>query len=345
MLPLPISVTYLTQRIYNKRYLLMTTIWTCILVGFVHSRALAEGQNEHLTNMSVGSIVTTTGMIADITEQVAGDRYQVSGLMGAGVDPHLYKATRSDIATLSRADIVFYNGLHLEGRLIDALNRVKLSGRQVFPVTELLGPDYLLAPKEFSNSFDPHVWMDPLAWSEAVEVVRSKLVQLDPQGADFYNTNARSYKEQLAQLHAYVDEIISSIPKGSRVLITAHDAFNYFGRRYNLEVMGIQGISTESEAGIKDIERLVSLLVERQIPAVFVESTVSQRNLLALLEGAAAKGHKVTIGGELFSDAMGKPGTYEGTYIGMIDHNATTIAHALGGRAPKTGFLGKLSNN
>lgn len=287
-------------------------------------------------------IVCTTGMVGDIVQNVAGERAKVETLMGAGVDPHLYKPTRSDIAKLSSADMVFYSGLMLEGKFGDALVRVATSGRKVFAVTELLPEDFLLEPPEFQGHFDPHVWMDPQAWSKAVEVVRDRLIQHEPQSTQIFQKNAALYLEKLRDLDLYTKRILDSVPKESRVLVTAHDAFNYFGRRYGFEVVGIQGISTESEAGVRDIEKLVELLVTRKIKAVFVESTVSERNMRALIAGAEAKGHKVEIGAKLFSDAMGTPGSYEGTYLGMIDHNVSSIARALGGNAPLNGMLHKL---
>ncbi|HCT45046.1 MAG: manganese transporter [Phycisphaerae bacterium] len=290
------------------------------------------------------TIVTTVGMIQDITVQVATDRAQVTGLMGAGVDPHLYKPTRSDVSRIMSADVVFYNGLLLEGKMVDSLIRAAESGKRVHAVTELIDEDFLLEPAEFEGHYDPHVWMDPTAWAKAVRVVEQNLSEFDPDGASQYQANAQALTEQLEALDAYAERVLSSVPEQQRVLVTAHDAFNYFGRRYGYEVVGIQGLSTESEAGVQDIERLVNLLVERKVGAVFVESTVSERNINALIAGARAKGHEVVIGGELFSDAMGDADTYEGTYIGMIDHNVTTIARALGGEAPERGMNGKLSN-
>ena len=290
------------------------------------------------------TIVTTVGMIQDITVQVATDRAQVTGLMGAGVDPHLYKPTRSDVSRIMSADVVFYNGLLLEGKMVDSLIRAAESGKRVHAVTELIDEDFLLEPAEFEGHYDPHVWMDPTAWAKAVRVVEQNLSEFDPDGASQYQANAQALTEQLEALDAYAERVLSSVPEQQRVLVTAHDAFNYFGRGYGYEVVGIQGLSTESEAGVQDIERLVNLLVERKVGAVFVESTVSERNINALIAGARAKGHEVVIGGELFSDAMGDADTYEGTYIGMIDHNVTTIARALGGEAPERGMNGKLSN-
>ncbi|MCB9030727.1 MAG: zinc ABC transporter substrate-binding protein [Deltaproteobacteria bacterium] len=288
-------------------------------------------------------IVTTTGMIADITREIAKDKANVVCLMQAGVDPHLYKPTRTDIATLSQADIVFYNGLLLEGKMTDALIRVAMAGKKVFAVTERIDKSYLLEPKEFQGHYDPHVWMDPNAWLIAAKFIHQQLVEYDRDNTEQYTENLKIYSEQLLKLSHYAENALNSVPEKSRVLITAHDAFNYFGRRFNFDVRGIQGISTESEAGVKDIEQLVKLIVERNIKAVFIESTVSQKNINALIEGSKAAGHSVKIGGQLFSDAMGIEGTYEGTYIGMIDHNVTTIARALGADLNPKGMQGKLS--
>jgi manganese/zinc/iron transport system substrate-binding protein len=256
------------------------------------------------------NVVATTGMIADVVRNVAGEHANVTQLMGEGVDPHLYKATRSDVTTMLRADVVFYNGLLLEGKLTDALVRVATSGRPVYAVTELVEESYLLEPPEFQGLYDPHLWMDPSAWARAVEVVRDKLAEQDPAHADTYRANAEAYLAELAELDTYAEEVLASVPPERRVLVTAHDAFNYLGRRYGFEVLGIQGISTESEAGLKRVEELVDLLVERSIPAVFVETTIPDRSVRALTAGAADRGHDVDIGGALFSDAMGAPGTY-----------------------------------
>lgn len=288
------------------------------------------------------TIVTTVGMVTDIVRAVAGDRAEVVGLMGSGVDPHLYKPTRSDVERLLSADVIFYNGLLLEGKMTDSLVRAATAGKKVFAVTELLDERYLLEPEGFHGLYDPHVWMDPAAWAKAVDVVRDKLIEYDPGGEAGYRERAAAYADQLTELDLYAVEVLASVPEPKRVLVTAHDAFNYFGQRFGFEVVGIQGLSTESEAGVRDIERLVDLLVEREIQAVFVESTVSERNINALIAGARARGHSVVIGGELYSDAMGDDGTYEGTYLGMIDRNVTAIARALGGEAPERGRLGRL---
>lgn len=288
--------------------------------------------------------VSTVGMISDIVKSVAGDRAKVQGIIGEGVDPHLYKPTASDIKALQSADIIFYNGLMLEGKMGDVLIRMARSGKPVYAVTEeiLDQGDYVMTDE--AEHYDPHVWMDVRGWIKATDVVSKALSEFDPEGAAAYSSNAAAYKAELEKLDAYAKKAIASIPAERRVLVTAHDAFNYMARAYGIEVRGIQGITTESEAGVKDIEDLVSFLVERRIPAIFVETSVSGKNIKALAEGAAARGHKVTIGGELFSDAMGVAGTYEGTYVGMIDHNVTTIARALGGEVPEKGLNGKLSH-
>ena len=290
-------------------------------------------------------VAATVGMIADIVREVAGDRAEVDGIINEGVDPHLYKPTSTDVKAMQAADLVFYNGLMLEGKMGDVLVRLAGSGKRVFAVTEAILNDseYVITSKDEHD--DPHVWMDVSGWMQAVKVVEKGLSEYDPANAEVYRSNAATYQEKLGKLNAYAKASISTIPEPQRVLVTAHDAFNYMARAYGIEVRGIQGMSTESEAGVKDIETLVEFLVTRKIPAVFIESSVSDKNVRALIEGAAAKGHNVVIGGELFSDAMGPAGTYEGTYIGMIDHNITLITRALGGTAPEKGLNGKLSGS
>jgi manganese/zinc/iron transport system substrate-binding protein len=244
---------------------------------------------------------------------------------------------------MQAADLVFYNGLLLEGKMTDILVKLASSGKRVHAVTEGIAGEagYVLSGED--DHHDPHVWMDVKGWIAATRVVEEALAAYDPANASTYRVNASSYRTKLEALDHYAKTSIASIPEAHRVLVTAHDAFRYLSRAYGIEVRGIQGMSTESEAGVKDIETLVSFLVERKIPAVFVESSVSDKNVRALLEGTAAKGHAVVIGGELYSDAMGATGTYEGTYLGMIDHNITTITRALGGTAPEKGLNGKLS--
>lgn len=288
-------------------------------------------------------VVATTGMVADVVREVGGDHVRVEGLMGPGVDPHLYRQTRRDITALSRADAVFWNGLYLEAQLEEFLERLA-QRRPVFAVAEGVPERLRLSDEEYRNQSDPHVWMDPGRWRYGVEAVRSALVELRPDQKAYFDQRAEAYLSELETLNDYALQVLGSVPEGKRVLVTAHDAFGYFGDAYGFEVLGIQGFSTESEAGLSRIEALVDLLVEREIGAIFVESSVSDRNVRALIEGAAARGHSVRIGGELYSDAMGPAGTYEGTWLGMIDHNVSTIARALGGEVPSGGRLGKLQH-
>jgi len=287
-------------------------------------------------------VTTTVGMVSDIVREVAGDRAAVTGIMGAGVDPHLYKPTRDDVAALMRADVIFYSGLMLEGKMADTLIKIARS-KPVHAVTESIEEKVLLEPEEMQGHYDPHVWMDPLAWAKAVEAVGRALAEYDPVHAERYRGNAADYVRRCEELAAYGRRVLSTIPEASRVLISSHDAFNYFGRAFGLKVMGVQGLSTESEAGLQRINGLVDDIVLHGVRAVFVESSVSPRNIEALVQGVQSRGKALRVGGELYSDAMGAEGTYEGTYLGMLDHNITTVARALGGQAPERGWQGKLS--
>ncbi|WP_120503040.1 metal ABC transporter solute-binding protein, Zn/Mn family [Sulfitobacter mediterraneus] len=287
------------------------------------------------------NIVATTGMIADATRRVGGDLVTVRALMGPGVDPHGYRQTRSDIVAMTRSDLVLWHGLYLEAQMERFFE--ELGGkRQVVAVAEALPKDSLLSHADYDGRYDPHVWMDPATWIGVVQEITRTLIAARPEHAATFEANAASYTKELDALVTYTAEALQRVPQDQRVLVTAHDAFSYFGKAYDFEVIGIQGISTASEAGLNRISELVDVLVERNIGAVFVETSVSDRNMRALIEGAAARGHEVRIGGSLYSDAMGADGTYEGTYIGMIDHNATTIARALGADVAPGGMSGKL---
>lgn len=287
-------------------------------------------------------VVATTGMIADTARVIGGDAVSVQALMGPGIDPHSFRQTRSDIAALTRAELVLWHGLYLEAQMEEFL--LRLAERQpVVAVGESVPLSLRIAHPDYEGRFDPHVWMVPGLWRHVVDAIAVALAEARPEAAEAFARNARALRDDLERLGAYATEVLATVPPSARVLVTAHDAFGYFGRAYGFEVEGIQGISTESEAGLARIRDLVDLIVARGIRAVFVESTVSDRNVRALVEGAAARGHEMRIGGELFSDAMGQPGTYEGTYMGMIDHNITTIARALGGQAPARGLNGRLA--
>ncbi|GIN60831.1 manganese-binding lipoprotein MntA [Robertmurraya siralis] len=273
-------------------------------------------------------VTTTIGQIADGVKNIGGDKVEVISLMGPGTDPHLYKATQGDIEKLEKADIIFYNGLHLEGKVLDVLKKIN-DKKPTYAIGEVISEGSLLEDTEDSSAVDPHIWFDISLWQQALEKVRDGLIEIDPDNEEYYSKNADDYFSELDRLKEYAEEEMAKIPSEQRVLVTAHDAFGYFGAAYNMEVMGLQGLSTESEYGLGDVQELVDLLVERNIKAVFIESSISERSINAVIEGAKQKGHEVTIGGELFSDAMGEEGTEEGTYIGMYRHNVKTITDSL----------------
>lgn len=286
-------------------------------------------------------IVATTGMIADLAVQIGGGQTSVKGLMGPGVDPHAYRLTRSDIVAATRSDLVLWHGLYLEAQIEDFMATL-VSRVQVSAVADSLPKDLLLGHEDYDGRFDPHVWMDPTLWAQCVDAVVEALGHVRPKARAEFEANGETYKADAVALEEYSREMLMQVPEEQRILVTAHDAFNYFGAAYGFDVQGIQGISTESEAGLNRVAELVDMIVSRKLKAVFVETSVSDRSVRALVEGAAAQGHDVAIGGALFSDAMGQPGTYEGTWRGMIDHNVTTIARALGVDVPKRGRLGRL---
>lgn len=277
------------------------------------------------------NVVCTTGMVGDLVRQVGGDRVKVTTLMIEGVDPHLFKPTRDDVARILKADLVFYSGLHLEGRMEETFEKLSSKGKSITPVTSEI-PEALLLKE--GAVVDPHVWMNPALWASCTKTVCESLTKKDPAGATLFAENATRYAKQLQSLETTLRSLIATIPDDQRVLITAHDAFQYFARATGLTVMSIQGLSSSSEAGVADINRLVDAIVTHRIPAVFIESTLSEKNIRAVMEGAASRGFEVKLGGMLFADSMGKAGTPEGTYIGMIEHNVTTITQALGGRIP-----------
>lgn len=274
-------------------------------------------------------VVATIGQIADAVRHVGGDRVETHGLMGPGVDPHLYRASESDITRLESADAVFWNGLHLEAGMSGVLERMGDLGVHSIRVTDGIDRDRLLSPPEFEGAYDPHVWFDLDLWTTVVETIRDALIAMDPGGADDYRANAAAYIDQIEELDAYVRSRALEVEERVRVLVTAHDAFNYFANRYAIQVRGLQGISTESEASTTDVQELARFISERGIPAVFIESSVPDQGVQAVIEAAGARGHTVAIGGEIFSDAMGADGTAEGTYLGMVRHNIDTIVEAL----------------
>ncbi|WP_027877765.1 metal ABC transporter solute-binding protein, Zn/Mn family [Meiothermus cerbereus] len=276
-------------------------------------------------------VVTTVNFITDLVQQVGGNRVRVTGLMGAGVDPHLYKASAGDVRRLQQAHLIFYGGLHLEGKMVELLERLP----RAIAVTDAIPRERLIRPPggfQGQYTYDPHVWFDVTLWQLTVDRVRDALSRVDPAGSAYYQASAAAYRQRLAQLDAFIRQQIALVPPQQRVLITAHDAFAYLGRRYGLEVRGLQGISTVSEAGARDVQELAEFIVQRRIRAIFVESSVPRRPIEAVVAAAQARGWNVVIGGQLFSDSAGNPGTPEGTYVGMMEHNIRTIVNGLLGR-------------
>ncbi|GKU80349.1 metal ABC transporter solute-binding protein, Zn/Mn family [Paenibacillus sp. L3-i20] len=274
-------------------------------------------------------ITTTTGMIADAAEQVGGDYVEVTGLMGAGIDPHLYKASQGDVRKLDDADIIFYNGLHLEGKMGEIFERLE-KRKPVVAVSSNLDETQLQSGASVGGTtHDPHIWFNVKLWMSSVEVIRDTLIEKDSANAEHYKANATAYLEELQKLDIYAKEQIALIPEKNRILVTAHDAFGYFGKAYGMKVTGLQGMNTMSEYGSKDVSELRDFLVTNGIKGVFIESSVSSKSIESVIEGAKKLGHDVVIGGQLFSDAMGNKGTPEGTYIGMVKHNIDTIVKSL----------------
>ena len=273
-------------------------------------------------------IVTTTGILRDAVANIVGDAADVESIMGSGVDPHLYKATQGDLNKLTGADVIIYNGLHLEGKMgevLEKLSRQKtvIAAGEGIPTTDLRSSD------QFQGSYDPHLWFDVSLWMQVVSHLSSELQKKDPQNAALYQQQADAYLHKLSELHNEVKAEIASIPEDQRILITAHDAFGYFGDAYTIQVRGLQGISTVSEFGLQDVSSLVKFIVDNKIKAVFVESSVSPKAIEAVVEGSRQRGHQVQIGGTLYSDALGADGTPEGTYIGMVRYNVSTIVSSL----------------
>ncbi len=281
-------------------------------------------------------VVATTGQVGDVVNHIAADTIELSTLLGPGIDPHLYVPTEGDVSRFSNADIIFYNGVNLEAQMMRILDQMADRGKIVIAMGDSIPQDQLLRwEADDTKIFDPHIWNDPPMWSIGVEKIRDTLIAENPDFTDQYNQNASDYLNDIAETHRFVQASIDSIPAESRVMVTAHDAFGYFSRTYDIEVLGLQGISTESEVSTADVQDMVSIIVDRNIPSLFTETSVSSRTMESLIEAAKAQGHSVTIGGELYSDALGEAGTDAATYTGMLRHNATTIAEALGGNPPE----------
>ena len=315
-----------------KSWLKKASILWMIGMTFLLGACNNESENNVKTSNEPHSdriqIVTTISQIGEPIEVIGGDRVDVESLMGPGVDPHLYKATQGDINTLQDADIILYNGLHLEGNMGEVFANMS-ANKTIVSLGESLDKEKFLMDEE--GAIDPHIWFDVDLWKEALDVAVEELKQFSPEDADYFEENKQKYFSKLDELKKEAVEKISSIPEEQRVLVTAHDAFGYFGRMNDIEVIGLQGLSTEDEVGLSDIGSTVQLLIEKKVPAVFIESSINQSSIRAVIDGASKEGLEVTLGGELFSDAMGAKGTEEGTYLGMYHHNVNTIYKALTG--------------
>lgn len=274
-------------------------------------------------------IVTTTTMLTDVVKNIGGDKINLEGLMGAGVDPHLYKASEGDVSKLFEANVVIYNGLHLEGKLEEVFEKMQLQDKNTIVAADALEKNTLISSQNFASSYDPHIWFDINNWIKITKYISSKLIELDPKNKSTYTTNTEAYLKNLASLNKKVSAKIKELPIKNRILVTAHDAFNYFGKQHQFEVVGLQGLSTATEAGVQDVQKLATFIINNKIKAIFVESSVPKRTIEALQAAVKATGNTVTIGGTLYSDALGDQNTAEGTYLGMYTYNVKTIVNAL----------------
>lgn len=307
--------------IYNSpKYLILV-----LLTGIVFSCKNGTKKEGH----GKLKVVTTTTMLTDLVRQIGGDAIHMEGLMGSGVDPHLYKASEGDVNKLYTADIVFYSGLHLEGKLVDIFEKMERQHKKTVALAEILDKSELLSSENFASSYDPHIWFNVQFWKKIAQYATEKLQEADPENAGLFAANSKRYLQELDALDKEVRETIETLPKEKRILVTAHDAFNYFGEAYGFQVLGLQGISTATEAGVQDVQRLSEFIINNKVKSIFIETSVPRRTIEALQASVASKGHAISIGGSLYSDALGSKGTVEGTYIGMFRHNVNTIVEAL----------------
>jgi manganese/zinc/iron transport system substrate-binding protein len=274
-------------------------------------------------------VVTTTTMITDLVKNIGGDKIDIQGLMGAGVDPHLYKASEGDVSKFFNADVIVYNGLHLEGKLEDVFEKMRQQNKQTIAASDALDTATLIGSEYFASNYDPHIWFSITNWEIITQYITDKLCELDAKNATTYKINGSNYLKTLASLKVAITAQVNSLPIEKRILVTAHDAFNYFGKEFQFNVVGLQGLSTATEAGVQDVRRLASFIEEKNVKAIFVESSVPKRTVEALQEAVRAKGKEVSIGGTLYSDALGSKGTAEATYVGMYKHNVKIIVSAL----------------
>ncbi len=274
-------------------------------------------------------VVTTTTMLTDLVKEIGGEAITVQGLMGSGVDPHLYKASEGDVSKLFNADLVFYSGLHLEGKLVEIFEKMEARGATTVALTSSIDENQLIGSEYFASNYDPHVWFNLNFWKQMTVYATEELKKADPKNANLFQENSETYLKEIETLQVDLNKTIEELPTEKRVLVTAHDAFNYFGEAFGFEVVGLQGLSTATEAGVQDVQNLAKFIIERKVKAIFVESSVPKRTIEALEAAVLSKGHEVTIGGTLYSDALGTAGTVEGTYTGMFRYNVRTIVNAL----------------
>ena len=275
------------------------------------------------------NVVTTTTMITDLVKNIGGDAINVQGLMGSGVDPHLYKASAGDVTKLRNADIIFYNGLHLEGKLVEVFEKMESPTKKPVALAETLDKGKLIGSDYFASNYDPHVWFDINYFKQFTKRVTEVLIEKDPNNANLFTENESKYLAELDKLQSDIKGVVEALPRKKRILVTAHDAFNYFGEAYKFRVVGLQGLSTATEAGVQDVQKLAKFIIENDVKAIFVESSVPRRTIEALQAAVKSKGHDIKIGGTLYSDALGDAGTVEGTYVGMYRYNIKTIVSAL----------------
>ncbi|MGY0391362.1 metal ABC transporter solute-binding protein, Zn/Mn family [Bizionia sp. KMM 8389] len=302
----------------------MRKITTLILATII----LVSCKNQENTNSTL-NVVTTTTMITDLVQNIGGDQIHVQGLMGSGVDPHLYKASEGDVNKLANADVVFYGGLHLEGKLVEVFEKMSNQNIKTIAVSDALNKETLIGSEFFASNYDPHIWFNVENWIAITEFVVKNLSEANPEHEAFFKKNGTEYINKLQALNKQIKETINTLPAEQRILVTAHDAFNYFGQAYGFNVVGLQGISTATEAGVQDVQNLSKFIIENRVKAIFVESSVPKRTIEALQAAVKSKGFNVQIGGTLYSDALGNAGTEEGTYIGMFTYNVNTIVNAL----------------
>lgn len=315
------KLTINTNSITRKSFLAVSAIVFTVFLG------ISTGVNAQSSKKI--KAVATTGMVADLVKQVGGDRVEVDQMMGPGVDPHLYKPTARDASRLAKSDVIFYSGLMLEGRMGDLFSRLARSGKNAYPITESVDKAKLLEPEEFEGHYDPHVWFDVEIWGQTVPTIVTGLTATDPAGAETYKKNGAALEKKMADLHKWCQDKAAELDESKRILVTSHDAYNYFGKAYGFKVVGLLGISTVTEAALADMSSLVDMIKKKKVSAIFVETSVNPAPIKRVAADAGVK-----IGGELFSDAMGQPGEMHdgvdtGTYEGMVKHNLNTIVKAL----------------